>query len=144
VIFDLFSPEFNQKSLIKNSLMQYLLVFAGGGVGSLLRYGIARGMSGYDLTFPYATLMANILSCIVLGFFVAWSLKDGMSDGMKLFFMVGLCGGFSTFSTFSNETFSLFETENYAYAFANILGSVILCLLAIYIGIKLGNWLISS
>ena len=118
--------------------MQYLLVFVGGGLGSLLRYGIARGMAGYDFTFPYATLAANILSCIVLGFFVAWSLKIGINDGKKLFFMVGLCGGFSTFSTFSNETFSLFETGNYAYAFANILGSVVVCLLAIYIGIKLG------
>lgn len=124
--------------------MQYLLVFAGGGLGSLLRYGIARGMSGYDFSFPYATLVANILSCIVLGFFVAWSLKGGVSDGMKLFFMVGLCGGFSTFSTFSNETFSLFETGNYAYAFANILGSVVVCLVAIYMGIKLGELVIGS
>ena len=124
--------------------MQYLLVFAGGGVGSLLRYGIARGMAGYNFSFPYATLVANILSCIVLGFFVAWSLKGGVSESMKLFFMVGLCGGFSTFSTFSNETFSLFETGNYAYAFANILGSVMVCLVAIYMGIKLGELLIGS
>jgi len=124
--------------------MQYLLVFAGGGVGSLLRYGIARGMAGYNFAFPFATLVANILSCIVLGFFVAWSLKEGVSDEMKLFFMVGLCGGFSTFSTFSNETFSLFETGNYSYAFANILGSVIVCLVAIYMGIKLGELVIGS
>ena len=124
--------------------MQYLLVFAGGGLGSLLRYGIARGMVSYNFTFPYATLLANILSCIILGFFVAWSLKEGVSDGTKLFFMVGLCGGFSTFSTFSNETFSLFETGNYSYAFANILGSIVVCLLAIYMGIKLGELVIGS
>jgi len=124
--------------------MQYLLVFAGGGLGSLLRYGIARGMASYDFTFPYATLLANILSSIILGFFVAWSLKGGVNDGTKLFFMVGLCGGFSTFSTFSNETFSLFETGNYSYAFLNILGSIVVCLVAIYVGIKLGELVIGS
>jgi len=122
--------------------MQYLFVFVGGGLGSLLRYGIARGMASYDFTFPYATLMANILSCIVLGFFVAWSLKGGVSDEVKLFFMVGFCGGFSTFSTFSNETFSLFQNENYVYGFMNILGSVAVCLVAIYTGIKLAQIII--
>jgi len=120
--------------------MQYLLVFVGGGMGSLLRYGIARGMASYEFTFPHATLVANILSCIVLGFFVAWSLKGGVSDELKLFFMVGFCGGFSTFSTFSNETFSLFQNQHHAYAFLNILGSIAVCLVAIYIGMKIAQF----
>jgi len=120
--------------------MQYLLVFVGGGMGSLLRYGIARGMASYEFTFPHATLVANILSCIVLGFFVAWSLKGGVSDELKLFFMVGFCGGFSTFSTFSNETFSLFQNQHHAYAFLNILGSIAVCLVAIYVGMKIAQF----
>jgi len=120
--------------------MQYLLVFVGGGMGSLLRYGIARGMASYEFTFPHATLVANILSCIVLGFCVAWSLKGGVSDELKLFFMVGFCGGFSTFSTFSNETFSLFQNQHHAYAFLNILGSIAVCLVAIYIGMKIAQF----
>jgi len=120
--------------------MQYLLVFVGGGMGSLLRYGIARGMASYEFTFPHATLVANILSCIVLGFFVAWSLKGGVSDELKLFFMVGFCGGFSTFSTFSNETFSLFQNQHHAYGFLNILGSIAVCLVAIYIGMKIAQF----
>jgi len=120
--------------------MQYLLVFVGGGMGSLLRYGIARGMASYEFTFPHATLVANILSCIVLGFFVAWSLKGGVSDELKLFFMVGFCGGFSTFSTFSNETFSLFQNQHHAYGFLNILGSIAVCLVAIYVGMKIAQF----
>jgi len=119
--------------------MPYLFVFLGGGLGSLFRYGIARGLQPYDYTFPYATLVANILSCIVLGFFVGLTLREGVSDNTKLFFMVGFCGGFSTFSTFSNETFKLLQDGNYAYGLVNIAVSVLLCLVAIYIGMKVAE-----
>ncbi len=120
--------------------MTYFYVFLGGGLGSILRYGIARGLSSYNFTFPYATLVANILSCIVLGFFVSWSLREGMNGNLKLFFMVGFCGGFSTFSTFSNETFQLFQNGHHAYALANIAASVLVCLAAIYIGVLFGKY----
>lgn len=116
-----------------------IYIFLGGGLGSLCRYGIAKALQPYDYTFPYATLLANILSCIVLGFFVVWSLREGVNHNVKLFFMVGFCGGFSTFSTFSNETFQLFEQGHYAYGLANIAVSVLVCLVAIYVGMKLGK-----
>ncbi len=123
--------------------MPYLFVFLGGGLGSIFRYGIARLLNPYTLTFPYATFLANILSCIVLGFMVSWSLKGGLNNNVKLFFLVGFCGGFSTFSTFSNETFQLFEAGQHGYALANIIVSVLLCLLAIYIGLVLGKYFIT-
>ena len=120
--------------------MPFLLVFLGGGLGSVFRYGIARAMQSYAFTFPYATLTANILSCIVLGFFVSLSWRAGMvSNDLKLFFMVGFCGGFSTFSTFSNETFALLRDGNMTLALANIAVSVVVCLGAIYVGILLGK-----
>jgi len=120
-----------------------IYVFLGGGLGSLCRYGIAKALQPYHYTFPYATLLANILSCIVLGFFVAWSLREGRSENVKLFFMVGFCGGFSTFSTFSNETFQLLQNGHYAYGLANIAVSVLVCLVAIYVGIKIGEMFLS-
>lgn len=119
--------------------MNFFWVFLGGGVGSILRYSISLLFSSFKWTFPYATLVANILSCILLGFLVALSFRGGLSNSSKYFLMTGLCGGFSTFSTFTNETFQLYSSGNYAYALGNIGISIVLCLIAIYIGIKLGE-----
>ena len=103
----------------------------------MVRYGIARWLTPMNLVFPYATLTANIVSCIVLGYLVA--IQKDLSDPLRLLLLVGFCGGFSTFSTFSNETFALFQEGNYTYAFINILVSVVVCLIAIYIGLMIGK-----
>jgi len=117
--------------------MQYLMVFIGGGLGSLCRFGIAKWIAPYQLIFPYATLFANILSCIVLGYLVQLNLNSGVPQNLKWLIMVGFCGGFSTFSTFSSETFQLFQNGQIGYAFLNIGGSVLVCLAAIYVGMML-------
>ena len=119
--------------------MNYLAVFIGGGLGSICRYGIARLLAPWQFTFPYATLIANILSCIILGFMVAFVAKNTMNDAWRLLIMVGFCGGFSTFSTFTNETYRLFETGNTVYALSNILFSLLLCIISIYLGLLLGS-----
>ena len=119
--------------------MQYLMVFIGGGLGSLCRFGIAKGIAPYQPMFPYATLMANILSCIVLGYLMQLSLNNTINQNLKWLLMVGFCGGFSTFSTFSSETFLLFQNGQTGYALLNIGGSIAVCLGAIYIGIVLGK-----
>ncbi len=119
--------------------MNYLAVFIGGGLGSICRYGIAKLLAPWQFTFPYATLIANILSCIVLGIFVALVAKNAIHDTIRLLIMVGFCGGFSTFSTFTNETFRLFETGNLLYGFTNVFLSLILCVFSIYLGVILGN-----
>jgi len=122
--------------------MQIIWVFLGGGLGSLCRYGIARWLSGYALTFPWATLVANVLACVVLGFLIGLDLQNKASTPIRLLFMTGFCGGFSTFSTFTAETFQLFELGHTMQAFGNIVGSVLLCLLAVFIGLKLASWLV--
>lgn len=119
--------------------MNLLWVFVGGGLGSLCRYGIARGMINYKLDFPIATLIANVISCIILGYFIGVSLKGGFSDNQKLLLMTGFCGGFSTFSTFSAESFQLFQDGQTATALAYIGTSIIVCLICIWIGIKLSS-----
>ena len=117
--------------------MNYLLVFIGGGIGSIFRYGIAVLIKDYNVTFPFATLSANIISCIILGALVGLSLKGSLHDNHKLILMTGFCGGFSTFSTFSHETFHLLQTGAYLHGFANIFFSLVICLFSIYLGLKL-------
>ncbi len=117
--------------------MKFLYVFIGGGLGSMTRYAIWRVFSYYNIQFPYHTLIANILSCLVLGYFIGAQLRIGFSDNMKLLLMIGYCGGFSTFSTFSSETFLMFKEGLYFNAGAYILASLILCWVFILIGIKL-------
>jgi len=120
-------------------MYNYFLVFIGGGLGSICRYGIAHFLQSQQYTFPFATFLANVISCVILGFFVGLSMKNGMSDIQKFMIMTGFCGGFSTFSTFTNETFQLFQTGELFYAITNIIVSLIVCLISIYIGIKLAG-----
>ena len=110
------------------------LVFLGGGLGSIARYGISELVrQQFKSVFPLATLLSNIISCIVLalavGFFTD---KVGNNPTLRILIVVGFCGGFSTFSTFSFETVELFRTGNAVVAIANILISVAVCVSLIY------------
>jgi len=119
--------------------MPLIWVFLGGGLGSLCRYGISRYFAQWQPAFPYATLTANALSCIVLGTLVALALKSNLSDAFKLFAMVGFCGGFSTYSTFTNETWQLIEGGNLSLVALNVVGNLLLCLACIGLGLWLGR-----
>ena len=119
--------------------MHYLWVFIGGGLGSICRYGIARLLAEQEYIFPWATLIANVLSCIALGFLVSLSLKDAISQPYRVLLMTGFCGGFSTFSTFTNETYQLLIAGDHFYALMNVGGSILICLICIWIGMKIGE-----
>lgn len=106
-----------------------LAVFLGGGLGSLLRYGISVWMGKYSANFPYGTLIANFLACLVLGVaFFSFTQASNLSSAHKSFILVGFCGGFSTFSTFSMETFKLIQQGQTALAVSYVLVSIFLCL----------------
>ncbi len=111
-----------------------LLVFLGGGLGSLARFGISEIVkNNFKASFPIATLSSNILSCLILALMVGlYSGKVDASPAMKTLIVVGFCGGFSTFSTFSYETVELMRSGNMIYAIANILISVIVCVALVY------------
>jgi len=119
--------------------MNYLWVFIGGGLGSMLRFGIADYLSRYEFVFPWATLVANFAASLLLGFFLGQALMGPVSDVKKALLMTGFCGGFSTFSTFSAESFLLLQEGQYGYAIMNIGCSILTCLGGVYLGLKMGS-----
>lgn len=105
-----------------------LAVFIGGGMGSVSRYLLSRSISSnFTNINPLGTFVANLISTIILGIilYLAGS-KLEISNTVKALLIIGFCGGFSTFSTFSYETFELLRAESYFFAFANVFVSLIL------------------
>ena len=107
-----------------------LIIFFGGGLGSIARYGMASLVRKFSISaFPVATLLSNAFSCLVLGLAVAFFAERlSIQQGWRLLVIVGFCGGFSTFSTFSFETVELVRSGNLLYAVMNILISLTVCL----------------
>ena len=115
--------------------MNWIAIFLGGGLGSIARFGISKLVSNYGVyTYPWATLISNFLSCIILACGLVYLTQtDHLNNWMKNFLIIGFCGGFSTFSTFSQETFELLRSQYYFLAFSNVMVSVLLCLFVLWI-----------
>lgn len=111
----------------------------GGAVGSVARYLLSRAVQGTVLSaFPFGTMTVNVLGCFVLG--AVCGLADNsvaMSREMKLVLTMGFCGGFTTFSTFMNESASLIRADNAMMAAVYIGASVALGLIAVFSGMQL-------
>ena len=118
-----------------------LLVFLGGGLGSTVRFSLGRWVNAlHNHNFPWGTLAVNILACFILGFVIGLAdHKQIISASSRLFWTVGFCGGFSTFSTFSNETFYLIQSGFTVSLILYIGLSLLLCIAAIYGGLYLGE-----
>jgi CrcB protein len=127
----------------KSLMLAYLWVALGGALGSVGRYwlgGLIAARTG--ATFPLGTLAINITGSFLIGLFAAMNTTEGRaysSPGIRQFFMIGICGGFTTFSTFSLETLNLLRDREWFYAGGNVLLSVVLCLVAVWLGFLLGS-----
>lgn len=116
-----------------------LLIALGGGIGSVARYLCQRWIGiTYPHAFPFGTFAVNITGCLLIGIFWGLSFRSfAENESWKLFLMTGLCGGFTTFSAFSLEGIGLLKEQRIGLFFLYTGASLILCLLATYIGMKI-------
>jgi CrcB protein len=126
-------------------LFTYVLVAIGGALGSIARYGCSRAVAlSYGETFPWGTLVVNIVGSFIIGFVGAISGPDSrliVSPNVRNFIMVGFCGGYTTFSSFSLQTLQLIQNGDAAEAFGNVLLSVAACMAAVTIGYMAGMFI---
>lgn len=120
-------------------MLDYLWVALGGALGSVARYWLS-GLAARHIgeSFPWGTVLVNISGCFVIGLFATLTAPEGRwlvaPAFRQQFFMLGVCGGYTTFSSFSLQTLNLLEDGQWLYAGANVLISVIACLVAIWVG----------
>lgn len=116
-------------------IKQVLLVFIGGGVGACLRFLLTIILPNSSNTFPWATFVANMLGCLLIGLISGWLIKSQLiRSDLSLILLTGFCGGFTTFSTFSYESYTLFKTNQYTQLFLYNASSIFLGVLLVGIG----------
>lgn len=112
-----------------------ILVALGGALGSTLRYIVSHWINeAASSPFPYATMLVNVLGCLLIGIFYGMAERYGLCAELKLLLTVGLCGGFTTFSTFMNENLTLLRNDNFLLSAAYAGGSFMLGLVCVYLG----------
>ena len=122
-------------------MQNYLLVFAGGGIGAAARYwlsGLVYQRLGSE--FPSGTLVVNVIGCLLIGFLISiFEERFVLYPSLRIFLTIGILGGFTTFSSFSFETMAVLRDGELLYASANILLSVVVCLGGTWVGLTLGK-----
>lgn len=119
----------------ESNLFRYVIVFLGAGFGGGFRYWLSsfvqKQLPPY---FPFGTLAVNLIGSLILGLMIfGLDEKDLINSSVKLFIGIGFCGGFTTFSAFSFETFNLIRGSEFLFAGLNILANVLLTLVGVYI-----------
>ena len=121
-------------------MKQILLVFFGGGIGSILRFTISKAYNNYFQNFFLGTLLVNVLGCLVIGFVIGLSLKNNyLTQNQTLLLTTGFCGGFTTFSTFAFENNSFLKSGDLFYFSFYTLTSIVLGIAAVIFGLWLSK-----
>lgn len=118
---------------------QFIYVGLGGAIGAILRYTIS--CIPIKMDFPILTFFTNLLGALLIGVVVGYAEKSNVSSSMMLFLKTGVCGGFTTFSTFSLESLSLLEDGKYGVGSLYIIISVICCIVGVIIGKYLSQYI---
>ena len=120
------------------AVLAYLWIAIGSALGGMARYACSRAVAlRYGETFPWGTLVVNVTGSLIIGFIAGLTGPDSrllVSPNTRNFLMVGICGGYTTFSSFSLQTLELVRNRNFGEAFGNILLSVAACMAAVAIG----------
>ena len=126
-------------------MLAYLWVAIGGALGSVARFGLNGLISArFGETFPWGTLIINVTGSFLIGIFAAYADPDGrvlISPGVRQFLMIGICGGYTTFSSFSLQTLNLAREGQWGYAILNVGLSLLLCLGGVWLGFLAGETL---
>jgi CrcB protein len=122
-------------------LLKPTLIFLGAGTGGLLRWWIGNLLQHwYGPTFPVGTMLVNITGCLAIGFLAAfWAESTGVREEVRLAVLVGVLGGYTTFSTFGRESLELIQDGQWWRVGVYVIGSVVLGLLAVWIGAALAG-----
>lgn len=121
-------------------MKELICIFIGGGIGSSLRYLTSGWMAGCSFhSFPSGTFMVNLLGCFLIGVFYSLSTRWNLAPEMRLLLTTGLCGGFTTFSTFSHEALSLLRQNQYTIFSLYITLSILLGIACVFAGAWTGN-----
>lgn len=123
-------------------MIHIALIFIGAGLGAVLRYGVSNAVHlTLGKQFPYGTLMVNLTGCFLMGllFFLMADRFNHMNAELQSLLLIGLLGGYTTFSTFSIETLHLIENGQWAGAAANIVISALCCVAAAWLGMLIAK-----
>ncbi|MBV8836064.1 MAG: fluoride efflux transporter CrcB [Alphaproteobacteria bacterium] len=128
-----------------DDLARYFWIMFGGALGTGFRFWCSGVVArAFGETFPWGTLLINVFGSLVIGFFATITGPEGRifaGATTRQFVMIGLCGGYTTFSSFSLQTLNLMQDGEWVGAAGNIVGSVVLCLLAVWVGHVLAVYL---